>query len=55
MNTSLNIQGDIGALLGKSCEVEKMMSFHKETDVWGNIKWGIADKISIARAVSYSY
>ena len=26
-----NIQGDIGALQGKNCEVEKMMRFLKET------------------------
>ena len=24
-------------------------------DVWGNIKWGTADKISIPRAASYSH
>ena len=28
-----NSQGDLRALLGKSCEVEKMMRFLKETDV----------------------
>ena len=27
------IQGDIRALLGKNCEVEKMMRFLKETEV----------------------
>ena len=50
----LGILFDIGALLGKNCKVEKMMRFLKKTDVWGNIKWGIADNISMARAVSYS-
>ena len=49
-----NIQGDIRVLLGKSCVVEKMMRLLKEIrDVWGNIKWGIADKIGMARAMSY--
>ena len=32
------IQGDMRTLLRKSCEVEKMMRFLKETDVSGNIK-----------------
>ena len=31
-----NIQGDIGALLGKNCEVEKMM-FLKETEMFEEI------------------
>ena len=29
-----NIQGDIRTLLGKSCEVEKMMWFLKETEMF---------------------
>ena len=32
-----NIQGDIGALLGKNCEVEKMMRFLKETEMFEEI------------------
>ena len=32
-----NIQGDIRTLLGKSCEVVKMMRFLKETEMFGEI------------------
>ena len=32
-----NIQGDIRTLLGKNCEVDKIMRF-KEMGVWGNIE-----------------
>ena len=32
-----NIQGDLRALLGKSCEVEKMMRFLKETELFEEI------------------
>ena len=32
-----NIQGDIGQLLGKSYEVEKMMRFLKETEMYEEI------------------
>ena len=49
-----NIQGDIKTLLGKNCVVEKMMRFLKEMEMYEEIiKWGIADKISLPRAVSY--
>ena len=33
-----NIQGDIKTLLGESCEVEKMMRFLKETEMFEEIK-----------------
>ena len=29
--------------------------FLKETDVYGNIKWGIPDKISMPKAMFYSH
>ena len=32
-----NIQSDIRTLLGKSCEVEKMMRFLKETEMFEEI------------------
>ena len=32
-----NIQGDIRSLLGKDCEVEKMMRFLKETEMFEEI------------------
>ena len=32
-----NIQGNIGTLLGKNCEVEKMMRFLKETEMFEKI------------------
>ena len=32
-----NIQGDIKALLGKSCEVEKRVRFLKETEMFEEI------------------
>ena len=32
-----NIQGDIGALLGKNCRVEKMRRFLKETEMYEEI------------------
>ena len=32
-----NIQGKIGALLGKNCEMEKIMEFLKETEMFEEI------------------
>ena len=44
---------NIRTLLGKSGEVEEVMKFLKETDVEKIFlkKWGIADKISLPKAV----
>ena len=51
-----NIQGDIGELLGKDCEVEKMMEFLKEIvkfeEIW---KRQVADEINNLKAASCSH